>query len=307
MIDTVHIFSPAPLVVSNLPTSWRRSISDKQVPDPDGIGFIPASSFSFDDGVSGYHAYGEREEIRYHRASLPRLLFGHNGKLIKSQAELDAAMDLLQQNAGEICNASFANLHYTRVDLVWQFRGDTADFILAHRHARHPRIHRDPIFYEARSMALKGSEMRITMYDKVLKEFKCQGDVVRVEIQLKGRRLMEELGNGNKVTKIDFYQCYQTYRRILLGFDPNPIATVSNIAEFLAIAERERWQSNGISAFELYTKNLSKRHLRRLQRDMAVCRPEVFKINWAELLPADATPPAVEIMEVSRFAEQKRQ
>lgn len=299
MIDTLHIFSPAPLVVSNLPTSWRRSISDNQVPNPSGIGFIPQRSFSYDDPETGYHGHGHGDEIRYHRASLPRLLHGSNAMLIKSQAELDAALDLFQQKAGEICNATFTTFHFTRVDLVWQFRGDTADFILAHRHAHHPRIHRDPTFYETRSMALKGSEMRIAIYDKMRERFNRNGNVVRVEVQLKGRRLMEELGNGNKVTKIDFYQCYQTYRRILLGFEPSPITRVNNIAEFLTVGEREGWSSDGIPAFDLYTKNLCRKQVRRLQRDMAICRPEVFKMNWAQLLPADATPPALDLVEIS--------
>jgi len=297
MIDTVNIFSPSTLLKSGLPAHWRRSSQQNPVPDPDGISFISRGSSFFDDPKSGYHGFGEDGEIRYHRASLPRLLHGHNGKLIKNQAELDAAMEVLQMKAGEICNASFANHHYTRVDLVLQFRGDTADFILAHRNARHPRIHRGSSFYEARSMAFKGSEMRIALYDKVLEQSHVNGDVVRVEVQLKGRILKELLGGGDQVIKLDFATCYRAYRDILLGFVPSGISKVSGIAEFLAIGERDGWSSNGIPAFDLYTRGMCRRQVNRIRGDMASCRPEVFKIDWSQLLPADAPPAVVETKE----------
>ncbi len=234
----------------------------------------------------GYHAYGNSYEIQYHRASLSRLFHGNNGKLIKSQAELDAALDLIQQKAGQICNAIFGNFHFTRVDMVWQFQGDfAADFILAHRTAKHPRIHSSPSFYESRSMAWKGSEMRVNIYDKTLERHKYSGDIVRVEIQLKGRRLQEELGHGARVTKLDFNTCYSAYRRILLGFVPSPITRVSSIAQFLAIGEREGWNSGGVSAFDLYARGLGSRQVRRLQRATwpPVAR-SVFNIDWSQLL-----------------------
>jgi hypothetical protein len=297
VIDTIHIFSPAELLRSNLPAHWRRSTQSTPVADREGVGYyVPAYSFSFDDPASGYHAYGNGDEVKYHRASLPRLLHGNNGMLIKSQAELNAGRDLLQQKACEICNATFGNLHFTRVDLVWQFRGDTAGFILAHRNARHPRIRRGASFYESRSMAFKGSQMRISIYDKSREKFKHDGDIVRVEVQLKGRVLKELLGNGDRVTKLDFNTCYQAYRRILLGFIPSPVTNVSTVAEFLSIAEREGWQSGGVPAFDLYTRELSPRQIRRIQKDMASCRPAVHKIDWSELLPADGPPTPIELI-----------
>ena len=293
MIDTVKIFSPSELLNSNDPT-WKVSNYYCPVGDPDGISYISERSFVFADPKTGYRGFGERGEVRYHEASLPRLLHGHNGRLIKNQGEVDAALKLLQQKADEVCNASFLNHHYTRVDLVWQFRGDTADYILAHRNARHPRIRRGPSFYEPRSMAFKGSEMRIAIYDKVLEQSKLKGDVVRVEVQLRGGRLKEELGQGNRVVKLDFTACYEAYRRIMLGFVPSTIPKAGSIAEFLAIGEREGWESGGIPAFEIYTRGMCRRQVDRIRRDIAAFRPEHFKIDWSQLLPADGPPEVVE-------------
>ena len=148
-------------------------------------------------------------------------------------------------------------------------------------------------------MAFKGSEMRISMYDKTREQTKHNGDVVRVEVQLKGRVLKELLGGGERVTRLDFNTCYQAYRSILLGFDPSPIPDASNIARLLAIGELEHWHSNGISQFEIYTRDMSERNVRRLQHDMASFRPAVHQIDWSELLPADGPPPAVEVEENS--------
>ena len=191
------------------------------------------------------------------------------------------------KKALRICNATFLNSHFTRVDLVWQFRGDTADFILAHRNARHPRIHRGPTFFEQRSMAFKGSEMRMAFYDKRLQQFKKKGDVVRVEVQLKGAILMELLGNGNRVTKLDFTACYQAYRKVLMGFVPSPITKVASIGEFLAVGEREGWYANGIPAFDFYIRSHSARQVSRLRKEMAAYRPSVFNIDWSQLLPPE--------------------
>ena len=143
-------------------------------------------------------------------------------------------------------------------------------------------------------MAFKGSEMRIAIYDKSLEQFKRNGDVVRVEVQLKGRMLKELLGGGDRVIKLDFDTCYRAYRGILLGFVPSPITKVSGIAEFLAIGEREGWSSNGIPAFELYTRGMCRRQVDRIRRGMAACRPELFKIDWSQLLPADGLSAVVE-------------
>jgi hypothetical protein len=295
VIDTVTIFRPFQRhSAAELPADWahgthhRSSHGRTQSRRYNDI-------FYFSDPVSGYRGYGERDQINYHRASLPRLIHGDNGHLIKNQAELDAALDLLCSKAGQLGTSCTTDSRFTRVDLVWQFKGDPAQFIQAHRVGRHPRIYSDPIRYEARSLALKGSELRISIYDKRLEQCGLNGDVVRVEVQLKGRLLREQLGDGDAVTHLDFNACYQAYRRILLGFIPAPIPIVSNIASFLARAEQEGWQSGGVPAFDLYTANMSDRNIRRLKQDMARVRAAVHKIDWAQLLPADGPPPVVEL------------
>jgi hypothetical protein len=137
--------------------------------------------------------------------------------------------------------------------------------------------------------------MRISLYDKTREQLGHNGNVVRVEVQLKGKLLKELLGNGERVTKLDIATCYQAYRSILLGFVPSPVAKVGTIAELLAIGERERWSSSGVPAFNIYTHNRSPRQVIRIRRDMAAYRPSVFNIDWTQLLPADGPPMPVEV------------
>ena len=252
---------------------------------------------SYEESATGYRAYGDGGCVKYHRASLPRLLYGHNGRLIPNQPDLDAARVLFQAKTEEICDLPCSSCHYTRIDLVWQFCCDVARYILAHRHARHPRLRCDPVHYEARSLALEGSDMRISFYDKTLERFKRPGDILRVEVQLRGKRLREELGAGERVTRLNFAECYAAYRRIMLGFCPPAIQQAGRISQFLAIGERDGWQANGVPAFDLYTADKSSRQVRRIQGQMAACRPAVFEIDWADILPVDGPPAPVDLEE----------
>jgi hypothetical protein len=149
--------------------------------------------------------------------------------------------------------------------------------------------------YETRSLAFPGSEVRISFYDKLREQCGRDGNILRVEIQLRGRRLMQELGNGERVETLDFDVCYQAYRRIMLGFQPPALPRVSRIVELLALGEREGWTAGGSSPVEIYAASMSPGGVRRLRKEMASIRPSVHQIDWAELLPADGPPPPVEL------------
>jgi hypothetical protein len=68
-----------------------------------------------------------------------------------------------------------------------------------------------------------------------------------------------------------------------------------NKAEYLALGEFAGWTFNGVTSFELYTEGMSREHIARLKHDMAAWRPDVFDIDWSQILPADGPPPPIEI------------
>ena len=295
MIDTVTFHRPFHRDTSEPPPDWRFKRS--RAPLPEGHPKItPDVTYEFDHKPSGYHGYGKADYVLYHTGSLPRFLFGHNGRLIQNQVQIDAALNLIRAKAGELGTPpANPDLRFTRVDLCWQFVGDSAQFVLAHRACRHPRIRSNPIRYEDRSIAFNGSELRVIIYDKFRERFKRNGNVVRVEVGLRGQVLRDQLGDGDEVTHLDFNTCYRAFRQILTAFEPSPVPQVTKIAHLLAIGEKEGWESDGMTAFELYTANESDRTVRRLKRQMAQLRPAIHQIDWLQLLPADGPPPVVEL------------
>jgi hypothetical protein len=289
MVDTISIIQPHQLFNSGMRPGWRSRPCI--VLDENG----QSRSFSLDHLPTGFFTKGKGDCAILHSASLPRLLFGHNGKLIKDQMELDLGFKNLRERSAEIGSPTTETLYFTRVDLVWQFQVDVDLFIQAHRNSRHSRIRFDPSLYERRSLIFKGSEVKIRMYDKIRKMFRRNGNILRVEVELHGRRLMEELGGNERVTSLDFNSCYQAFRRLMLGFEPPPVPKASGIATLLATGLREGWADGGVPFFEWYTREMSPRHISRLRRDVERLRPTFYDINWAKLLPVDGPPPPIEI------------
>ena len=205
-------------------------------------------------------------------------------------------MNIMSGIAAELGRPTTDQRHFTRVDFAWQFEVDVALFIQAHRNSRNSRIRSDPYLYEKRSLIFRGAEVKIRLYDKSAEMFKRDGNILRVEVELHGGRLREELGGGNPVTSLNFDQCYQAFRRVMLGFQLSPIPRKGGIAEFLAAGMREGWTAGGVPCFELYTQGMSSKNTSRLRRQIEALRPAFYQINWAELLPADGPPPPVEII-----------
>jgi hypothetical protein len=292
MVDTVRFFQPHELFEhAGLRPGWRSRPSIVQ----DELS--QKQTFALDHLATGYWTSGERGHTLRHCASLPRFLFGNNAKLIQDQAQLDASLAKLFEKATELGRPTTEAVQFTRVDLVWQFQVDIQLFIQAHRNSRHSRIRSDPFLYEKRSLIFKGSEVKIRMYDKLREMFKNKrnGNVLRVEVELHGDRLKEELGGGEQVTSLNFDQCYQAFRHVMIGFEPPPVPNAGGIAEVLATGMREGWTAGGVPFFEWYTRNMSVRNISRLRRQIEALRPTFYQIDWSKLLPADGPPPPVEV------------
>jgi len=69
---------------------------------------------------------------------LPRLLFGTNTKLIRSQKQIDEALTQLRNELNGLGKLQSSQLRFIRVDLPWQFRGEIQDFIFGHLTLTHP-------------------------------------------------------------------------------------------------------------------------------------------------------------------------
>jgi hypothetical protein len=294
MVDTVNIYWPhfAHSGIELSPPSGWEAASFLRVGGSDRS----QQGYRLTHVATGLFASGHESSIRKVSLSLPNLLFGRNGRLITSQAQLDQALAMAADIMSQIGKPRGGIERFTRVDLVWHFEIDPRSAILAHRHARHPRIRANAGEYDGQSLYWRGSGLRIRMYDKELEMIRTRGGILRVECQLQGRLLDDLLPDGAiKLNHLDFTKAYQVYRQLVLGFQPASLPGTSDIATLLATAEAERSRCSGVSIFDLWARDKSPEHVRRVQRQMAALRPEYFSIDWAQLLPVDAPPPAIEL------------
>jgi hypothetical protein len=250
------------------------------------------------DLQTGIRVHGDCESANVVEGSLSRTLFGHNGKMLKTQAELDEAIAKLWRVTNEVATApeSYA---FTRIDLCFQLHTEVADFIRAHATYCYPRIRRSPLNIRGESLTWGGrnSDLLCRMYDKA-REMKApkalRGKTLRVEFQLQNQRLLREFAAfGTEIKQLSYVLCYGVARRLALQFLPRPMPKPTRLAEFLSVALRENWQSGGMSAFDLYVNSLSARQANRLRNDVAKCRVNVFAVDWNAMLPESTPPPAM--------------
>jgi hypothetical protein len=243
----------------------------------------------------GIRFFGNREAIIKVEASLPRVLFGHNSRLIVSQSEINAALRKLDRKLSYISHPPEEDREYTRVDLVWHVPGSCADFILAHRDVRHPLVRKATCVYDKESITWGGSSFRLVLYDKTKKELGSQGDFVRVEAQLRGRSLDQFLYDQNNV--LEFTKCYQYLRKLVFQLEPPEVASVTGIVSLLAACKRMPAPPNEVHPVEVYLLTRSSRRQRDLRRQLADVSIERRGVNWRLLLPEDPpkSPPQMDV------------
>ena len=75
--------------------------------------------------------------------SLPKLLFGHNGRTIENQPQLDAALSKLRVELNVFADApEIAKWRVWRADIAWNFDLKATPLVLSHAALRVPGIHR---------------------------------------------------------------------------------------------------------------------------------------------------------------------
>jgi hypothetical protein len=302
MLDTVRIKTNRlfhPDITDCLPDNWKSTdILSKSV-NEDG-GKWASNKVRLEEKTTSLRIGGTRFAAEWIEASLPKLLHGHNGMLIDNQRELDDALNKLYKLVDEVCDPAddAADDTFIRVDLAWQFKGDPEAFKAAHRNCHHRRIRKDAGEYDGQGIYWKGTQLRVRFYDKCLSQLKRPGDVVRVEVQLRGNTLRKAFTGSEHgdLRTLSFWRCYEVFREFVCGFCPAPIPRVPNLAHLLTLGEVEEWKTKaGVSQFDIWKIGVSPRHVSRMRRDMASLRPKVHHIDWETLLPVHELPPLVEL------------
>ena len=235
---------------------------------------------------------GSGDGILWAEASLPRLLFGHNGRVLAEQTQINEALNKLRD---ELSNFALvppvSQLQAGRVDIAWNFPLLARPLIMAHGYLRVPTIRRGPTrFPDDTGISWRGagSQIVLTMYDKS-KQMHVPGSVLRVELSLRNRRLRERFAGTS-------WQCldklWEVFREVLSGIAP--IQTVRQARNWLEAVAPESPEVRGriLSRLEHKSERTRRRNAQRLEVAAArIDRP----FSWAEFLPIDAPPSPVQV------------
>ena len=217
--------------------------------------------------------------------SLPRLLWGHNGRVIANQAELDAGFAALWDEADKVAIIpALSDWTPRRLDLVWQFEGLNAGVVDALSGFNYPSVRNPPLHQAGRGVTWKGAGSRfvVTAYDKPRK-MRVEGDVLRIEVRLCGNELCRLRGRDWQ----KFGNLWATYREIILRLPgvPRPKQSIGWPEAIGRFVPKEH-QEIILSSFDKEARTV--RQYRQRMRIAAADLPD--EICWAKILPPELPP-----------------
>lgn len=218
---------------------------------------------------------GTQNYITSIQCELPKLLYGHNGRLIRNAADLTVALRRLDSVLQFIADPGIESIvkgesstidkgHISRIDLVWQYNHPVSTLRGVLHNARHPRIYGGPDLFGNGNIAFQGNRFTVTIYDKMKWEkpktrYKnasgvCSitpsvgSEVSRIELKLESKGYVAKtFGVDPKVglKSFPFDEAYRVYRDLVLEFtnlgNHSSTSTTSLASFFASEALRDRF------------------------------------------------------------------
>lgn len=235
--------------------------------------------------------------------SLPKLLYGYNGRLISTPEEMARALGLLWDQVSTIAEVpDLGDWKPNRVDLVWQVEGVEAGKVIdALGQYRFPGIQNPPLHVSGQTVTWKGAKSRfvVSAYDKA-KQMRVEGDVLRLEVRLCGQILRKYLAGKNWR---HFADLYAIYREVIMSLPELPKAStqhswLSAVVEICGVEAAER---------VVLVMARNPETLRKYRRAIHTINAKLpAPICWAELFPADGPPSPVTVERPQRTPRSRR-
>jgi hypothetical protein len=228
--------------------------------------------------------------------SVPRVLFGHNGRLIEDQQQFDSALNKLHEALLDFMHiAPIEEWCPWRLDFAWNylFPFGSAALMEAHSHLILPGLRNAPIQHIRKgdkgiSWLGAKSRMKVILYHKS-KQMKVPGDVSRGEISLSGEMLARYLKGRNWR---DWRVLWSIYYEIMVSIPviPKP-ESCGGWPEALAL-EPPEVQTRILARLTHMSRPTIRRYKRRIDA-AAAGLPETF--SWARVLSPEGPPKAVHV------------
>lgn len=238
------------------------------------------------------------QTLRKVTCSLPKLLWGHNGRLIATQAELTAALRFLWDAANAVATVPpLEQWTPKRLDLSCQFAGlDRAHVIDALASHIFPGVRKPPMHQAGHGVfwGRNSSRFGVLVYDKA-RQMRVNGDALRIEIKLAGNELRRLRGRDWR----SFDQLWAAYRE-----------QVVKLPDLPALGDGKGWPEavgrfvpQQLHEVVLAAVGLKERSHREARRRIRLGAGKFGKtLCFAELLPVSAPPPPVTVEPRSRTA-----
>lgn len=230
--------------------------------------------------------------LRSAEASLPRLLFGHNGRLIETQGQLDAALTKFGELLDPVVVVpSMREWQPWRLDLVWNFDHPARPLVLAHAALRVPRIRAGATLFaggQGVSWCSEKKRLMVKLYDKSRK-MRVRGSILRAEISLRGAQLYRRCRQQDWC---NFNVLYGIYRGIMASLPPIQKLTEANNWQEALGPEPPEIRQRVMARLSHKPARTFSRWQRRVEAAAAEL-PEDF--SWENVLPPEGPPPAINV------------
>lgn len=317
MIDTIQFTPSIPVPIGlNLLESFLCRFPKKQ----GGERFTETSKCIYRTRTWNFAMIGLRLESTGHSSitkiecELPKLLYGHNGRLIHNQAELSEAIRrigaLLRHftlwPAGSDGSSHPIDLGtVSRIDLVWQYNIPVTTIRNLLQNCRVEGIKKKPSIYEGNNIVIPGTYLGIKAYDKIAE---CVGkaspssatNACRFEFRLvEVNRIAKAFGMkpGEQLKFLEFDQSYSVYRTLMGRIDNvTPAASCGSgsggIARFLAEeAIKDPW----IISRYLESRQLRSPSASRLRQQVRAEAKKLRQFDLQSLIPPGQPPTAIDV------------
>lgn len=308
MIDTLSFTTAGklrpPFTDANaFPPPWKKQAVGEFMSDPD------IQSYRLECKSIGLRLFFRNGHLTSIEVELPKLLWGHNGRLITTPEEFNNALAWLAEILTALLKPAFPNdgfipgystitaqYHFTRIDLCWQFPSDRGVFF-ALSNATHDKIRSSPSFIRRETVVHRGSFLSLKCYDKV-RQLKVQdlkhGVVHRVEFSLRGKALNEiyRRSDGTGYTNVTFDWCMDTMRKIASETHADVLPRAERTtAQFVAEMERRAPMVEPLNCY-LQIRQLKRQPGRRFQKEVAaILRANSGVLQFKDFFPSTLWPP----------------
>jgi hypothetical protein len=277
MIDTVKLklygvpFRPAT-------AGWEKENGTKTNADGDTNTWI-----KYQHRESGLRLYGPDGRATSMEVSLPRLLNGCNGILLRPDQVNEAYVKALDVSSNVLEGFDCVDLEkLTRLDLVHHFEGWAFDFVCALRGLKHKGVRNKQVEWFESGLEWPGRNLYIRLYDKKLELSGRPGRVQRLEAQLRGKKLPDVWSSSGG---FNVELCYEQYRTICRGFSSRVIPNLGTLAELLHWLKSKEVTVDGICPVERFLSCKSERQRRRLRKALNDVSLQFFEACFIDHLP----------------------